>query len=48
MCRRYFFWAGILIAFGSGLLFSLLLDSSLLRLILGGVFVVGGLCLLKR
>lgn len=47
MCRRNLLIASILIAFGAGLLLSLVVESTLLRLILGGASVVGGVLLLK-
>ena len=47
MCRRYFVWSGILIAFGAGVLLSLTLDSVLLRLILGVGSGAWGMWLLK-
>ena len=48
MCRRFFFWAGILIAFGAGLLLSLCVESGLIRLLIGAGSILGGFFLLKR
>ena len=47
MCRKNLLFAGILIAFGTGLLLSLLIEGALLRLLLGLGGVVGGFLLLK-
>lgn len=48
MCRRNLFYAGILIAFGSGLLLSLFIESSLVRFVLGVGTITAGLFMLKR
>lgn len=48
MCRRYFVWACILIAFGTGILVSLCLEASLVCLLIGCLAIFGGCCLLKK
>lgn len=48
MCRRNLLFASVLIAFGAGVLLSLLIESVLFRLILGGAAVAAGLFLLKN
>lgn len=47
MCRKNLFYAGILLAFGGGLVLSLMLESVLLRLLLSAVAMAGGCCLLR-
>lgn len=48
MCRKFFVWACIVMAFGAGLLLSLCLESVTLRLALGVGAMLGGCRLLKR
>lgn len=47
MCRRYLVFAAALIAFGCGMIFSLVIDSVLFRLCIGCVTVAIGIGLLK-
>ena len=48
MCRRNLFFAGILIAFGVGLLVGVCLESSFVRCLIGLGTIIGGFVLLKR
>lgn len=48
MCRRNLFFAGILIAFGAGVLVSLFIESTLFRFVLGIGAIGAGFFLLKK
>lgn len=48
MCRRNLFFAGVLIAFGVGVLVSLFIESSIFRLALAFGAVGAGFFLLKK
>lgn len=48
MCRRNLLFAGVLIAFGVGILVSLFIESTLFRFGLGICSIVGGIFLLKK
>lgn len=47
MCRRYMVLAAALIAFGCGLILSLVIDSVLVRLCFGSVVIAIGVGLLR-
>lgn len=48
MCRRNLFYAGILMAFGAGLLIGSGCGSGFFILILGCGSIFGGFCLIKK
>ena len=48
MCRRNLFYAGILIAFGVGVLIGACCESGLIIMILGCASICGGFCLIKK
>lgn len=47
MCRRNFVLAAALIGFGAGVLLSLAVESTLVRLIVGGAAICAGMGLLR-
>ena len=48
MCRRNLFFAGVVIAFGVGLLFGIFFESAVIQFVLGIGSIMGGLFLLHK